>query len=182
MVNVSIARRYARALLGAAGSAADQVLGQLEAFVAVLEGSPELEDVVENPAYTRSQKMKVVEALLGMNGTANLQLANALRLMVDRGRLSSLPDVARLYRDLVDQKLGRVRGTITSAVTLSPEVLARLSEKLKAITQREILLQAKVDPRVLGGVTAQVGSVVYDGSLRSQLDAMERGLASGQKA
>ena len=179
MVNVSIARRYARALLEAAGADADQVLNQVESFVALLESSPELKDVVDNPAYTRAQKMKVVEALVQANGATNAQLINALKLMVDRGRLAFLPDIARLYRDLVDVKVGRVRGRITSAVPLAPDALAKLSAALKVITQKEILLDSKVDPRILGGVTAQVGSTVFDGSIRSQLDALGRSLKSG---
>jgi F-type H+-transporting ATPase subunit delta len=179
MVNVSIARRYARALLEAAGASADTVLNQLESFVALLQSSPELTDVVNNPAYTRAQKMKVVEALVGLNGGTNLQLVNALKLLVDRSRLSSLPDIARVYRDLVDAKLGRMRGRITSAVPLAPDALTRLSAALKSITQRDILIDSKVDPKILGGVTAQVGSTVYDGSLRTQLDELGRNLKTG---
>lgn len=182
MVNVSIARRYARALLEAAGAAADQVLSQLEGFVALLEGSPELDDVVNNPAYTRAQKMKVVEALVQLGGATNPQLVNALKLLVDRGRLSFLPDIARLYRDMVDAKLGRVRGRIVSAVALSPDALQKLSVALKAITQKDILLESRVDPKILGGVTAQVGAKMFDGSLRSQLEELGRSLKSGGNA
>ena len=178
MVNVSIARRYARALLEAAGAQADQVLTQLESFVGILTSSSDLADVVANPAYTRAQKAQVVEALVKVTGVTNVQLNNALKLLVDRGRLSSLPDIARLYRDLVDVKLGRVRSKVTSAVALSPDVLAKLSAALKAITQKDIVLEAKVDPGILAGVTAQVGSTFYDGSLRTQLDALGRGLGS----
>jgi F-type H+-transporting ATPase subunit delta len=182
MVNVSIARRYARALLEAAGPAADQVLTQLEGFVALLEGSAELADVVNNPAYTRAQKMKVVEALVQLTGGTNPQLVNALKLLVDRARLGFLPDITRVYRDLVDLKLGRVRGRITTAVPLPPDALTRLSAALKTIFQRDILLDSKVEPKILGGVTAQVGSTMFDGSLRSQLDELGRGLKSGSGA
>lgn len=182
MVNVSIARRYARALLDAAGAGADQVLSQLEGFVALLESNPELADVVNNPAYTRSQKMKVVEALVQVSAGTNPQLSNALKLLVDRGRLSFLPDIARLYRDLVDAKLGRVRGRIVSAVPLAPDALQKLSAALKTIVQKDILLESKVDPRILGGVTAQVGAKMFDGSLRTQLDTLGRALKSGGKA
>jgi F-type H+-transporting ATPase subunit delta len=182
MVNVSIARRYARALLEAAGPAADQVLAQVDGFVALLASSPELADVVDNPAYTRAQKMKVVEALVQANGATNPQLVNALKLLVDRSRLNFLPDIARLYRDLVDVKLGRVRGRITSAVPLAPDALAKLSAALKVINSKDILLESKVDPKILGGVMAQVGSTVFDGSLRTQLDELGRGLKSGRNA
>jgi F-type H+-transporting ATPase subunit delta len=181
MVNVSIARRYARALLEASGDSADTVLGQLDSFVALLESSPELKDVVDNPAYTRAQKMKVVEALVGLNGGTNASLVNALKLLVDRSRLTFLPDIARVYRDLVDAKMGRVRGRITSAVPLAPDALSRLSAALKTITSRDILLESKVDPKILGGITAQVGSKMFDGSIRTQLDELGRTLKAGGK-
>ena len=178
MVNVSIARRYARALLSAADTQADAVLKQLEGFVALLSSSTELTDVVENPAYTRAQKMAVVEALVTATGGTHPQLSNLLRLLTDRARIQHLADIARLYRDLVDQKLGRVRGKVTSAAPLPADQLLKLSQALKALTQREVLIEAKVDQKLLGGVTAQVGSTLFDGSLRSQLDELGRSLSA----
>src|SRR5713226_6125204 len=102
MVNVSIARRYAKALLEGAGAGADEVLGQLEGFVRALQSSDELFDVVNNPAYTVSQRKAVVEKLIALAGEVNVGLANMLRLLTERGRFAALPDIARVYRDLVD--------------------------------------------------------------------------------
>jgi F-type H+-transporting ATPase subunit delta len=175
MVNVSIARRYARALLESSGADADKVLASLQEFVLALQGSTELTDVVNNPAYSRAQRLAVVEGLI--NGSA-LQpvLANTIRLLNDRNRLGQLGDVARVYAGLVDAKLGRVRGRITSATPLSESQLKGIAASLEKITQRQVLLDAKVDRAVLGGITAQVGSFVYDGSLRNELETLARDL------
>ncbi|MBZ4330910.1 ATP synthase F1 subunit delta [Corallococcus interemptor] len=179
MVNVSIARRYARAILDVAaeGNRTDAVAEQLNAFAAVVGKSAELSDVLLNPAYSRAQRNRVVEALLqAMPSPAEPALANALRLLVDRNRLGYLPDIARLYRDMADARAGRVRGQVTSAVPLSADALAQLQQSLQQLTQRNVVLETKVDPALLGGVAAQVGGTLYDGSLRTQLEQMRREL------
>ena len=176
MVNVSIARRYARALIEAAGPASDQVLFQLEAFVAALTQSPELEDVVENPAYPREQKAAVIDAVMAKVGAHEPMLINLIKLLGDRHRLVYLPDIARLFRDQADLKAGRVRGKVVSAVPLSSEALGRLERSLEALTQRNVVLETQVDPSILGGASTQVGSVIYDGTLRTQLDQLRREL------
>ncbi len=178
MVNVSIARRYARALLDVASEAnrTDAVAEQLSAFVKALEQSPELSDVLLNPAYTRGQRTQVVEALIKMMGGVETTLANTLRLLVDRNRLTYLPDIARVYRDMADVRAGRVRGHVTSATKLSPDTVELLRKNLQQITQRDVILEAKEDPKLLGGVSAQVGSVLFDGSVRTQLEQLRREL------
>lgn len=175
MVNVSIARRYARALLETSGAAADQVLAEVQQFVLTMESSAELHDVLSNPAYSRDQRQAVLEGLLKAN-PLHPSLANTLRLLNDRNRLRNLPDIARVYRDLVDVRMGRVRGKVTSATALDAGQLKQLEDSLQRLTQRDVLLEAKVDQRLLGGLTAQVGSTVYDGSLRNQLDQLAREL------
>jgi F-type H+-transporting ATPase subunit delta len=178
MVNVSIARRYARALLDVAAEAqrTDAVAEQLAAFVTIFEKSRELSDVLLNPAYTRAQRSQVVEALMGMLGTVEPVLANTLRLLVERNRLIYLPDISRVYRDMADVRAGRARGMVTSASPLAPDALEALRKNLQQITQRNVVLETRVDPSLLGGVSAQVGSVLYDGSVRTQLEHMRREL------
>jgi F-type H+-transporting ATPase subunit delta len=178
MVNVSIARRYARALLDVAAEAnrTDAVADQLAAFVKVLEQSSELSDVLHNPAYTRGERHQVVESLIKMMGSVEPTLANTLRLLVDRNRLIYLPDIARVYRDMADARAGRVRGHVTSATKLTPDALEMLRKNLQQITQRDVILEPREDPKLLGGVSAQVGSVLFDGSVRTQLEQMRRAL------
>jgi F-type H+-transporting ATPase subunit delta len=132
--------------------------------------------VLFNPAYSREQRSSVVEALLKALGPVEPVLANSLRLLVDRSRLAYLPDIARLYRDMADAQAGRLRGHVTSAVPLTAEALQSLAGTLKTLTQRNVVLEARVDPKVLGGVAAQVGSTLYDGTLRTQLEQLRREL------
>jgi F-type H+-transporting ATPase subunit delta len=178
MVNVSIARRYARALLEASGASADEVLQQLEQFVEALQTSKELTDVVNNPAYTVSQRRAVVEQLISSAGSVNPSLSNALKLLTERGRFGALPDIARVYRDLVDVRMGRVRGRITSAKRLDPNVVSTLTGALEKLTQKKVVLETREDPALIGGATATVGSQTYDGSLRAQLDDLKKRLRS----
>ncbi|MFP2932427.1 ATP synthase F1 subunit delta [Pyxidicoccus sp. 3LG] len=179
MVNVSIARRYARALLDVASEAGrtDAVAEQLTAFASVFAKNAELTDVLLNPIYSRTQRSQVVEAVMkALPGGVEPLLASTLRLLVDRNRLNYLPDIARLYADMADARAGRVRGQVTSATKLSADTLASLQQTLQQLTQRNVILETRVDPAILGGVSAQVGSLLYDGSLRTQLEEMRRAL------
>jgi F-type H+-transporting ATPase subunit delta len=178
MVNVSIARRYARALLDvtAESQRTDAVATQLDSLVKAFERSPELSDVLLNPAYSRAQRAQVVESLIQLAGNLDPILSNTLRLLVERNRLIYLPDVARAFREMADARAGRVRGQVTSAAPLTPDTLEQLRKNLQQLTQRDVILEQKVDPSLLGGVAAQVGSVLYDGSLRTQLEQMRREL------
>jgi len=177
MVNVSVARRYARALLEA--SSPDAVVGiadQLDAMAGLVASNPDLGDVIRNPAYSRAQVHGVVEALIRLLGGGTGTLANFIRLLVDRHRLAMLPDLARLFRDMADQKAGRIRGTVVSAVPLDAQAVEQLQQILGRVLQKQVLLDTRVDRTVLGGVSTQVGSVVYDGTLRTQLDELKRAL------
>jgi F-type H+-transporting ATPase subunit delta len=177
MVNVSVARRYARALLeAAAGADADRLSAQLEALDAVVQAQPELRAYLANPTHTPAQKRAVVDVLIKELPVDAEPLPRFLRLLVDRGRLTSLSDIARQFRELADERAGRIRGKVVSATPLAPETLLQLQRALESITKAQVLLQTEVDPSVLGGVSAQVGSVLYDGTLRTGLDEIRRAL------
>ena len=179
MVNVSVARRYARALLEA--SAPGAVVGsadQLSALAGLVASNPALADVIENPAYSRAQRHGVVDGLIQLLRVESTMLRNFLRLLVDRRRLAILPDIARLFRDMADEKAGRVRGTVVSAIPLDPQSIRQLESTLSQVVQKQVVLETRVDQEVLGGVSTQVGSVVFDGTLRSQLDDLKRALQS----
>lgn len=178
MANVSVARRYARALIDVAAEAGalDRVGDQLGRLATLVQQTPELWDLLNNPAYTKLQRRAVLDQVMGAAQVSDASVVNLVHLLTDRDRTPSLPDIERIYRTMADARAGRVRGSVTSAVPLAREALHRIETALQQITQRNVVLEAKVDPALLGGVTAQVGSVVYDGSLRSQLEDMRRSL------
>lgn len=177
MITGSIARRYAKALFGLANEQ-----GRLEAWSDALvalqgavDGSPDLQDVLSNPIYSKDQRRAIVAKL-----AAALRLdpepSNLLFLLGDRNRLGYLAAIVATFRELADAKLGRLRAKVTSATPLDPAAVSAIAERLSHATNAKVLLERAVDPALLGGAIAQVGSIVYDGSIRTQLEDLRRQL------
>lgn len=177
MIMGSIARRYAKALFslavekGRVEAWSESLLGLGKA----LEAAPELRDVLQNPAYAREQKRAIVQKLAEA-AKLDAEPANLLFLLGDRNRLGSLKDVVAAYGELADLELGRLRAKVTSAVALDEAAIAAIAERLSAATKKKVLVERAVDPAILGGVVAQVGSLVYDGSVRTQLEDLRTAL------
>ena len=171
MIMGSIARRYAKALFSLAVEKG-RVEAWSESLLALgkaVEAAPELRDVLQNPAYAREQKRAIVQKLAEA-ARLDAEPANLLFLLGDRNRLASLKDVVMAFRELADLELGRLRAKVTSAVPLDDAAVAAIAERLSASTGKQVIVERAVDPAILGGVVAQVGSLVYDGSIRAQLE------------
>ncbi len=177
MIVGSIARRYARALFDLAleQNKVEAWADALASLKQAVEASAELRDVLENPVYTREQRRAIADKL-----AAALRLdpapTNLLYLLGDRNRLSQLGGVVDAFARLADQKLGRTRARLVSAVPLDGASAARIAEKLSAATRSRVLVESDVDPALLGGVVAHVGAFTFDGSVRTQLEAMREQL------
>lgn len=180
MSNVPVARRYARALLDAAGAQADQVLEQLETLTTYFDGQPELFATLSSPTLTRTQRMGLADAVIANAPGLQPVLGNLLKLLIDRNRFGSMPFIARQFRDMVDSRMGRVRGRVTSASKLGDAQVAALKKQLESLTQRNVVLETSVDPSLIGGVVATVGSHQYDGSLKAQLADLGRTLTGAR--
>jgi F-type H+-transporting ATPase subunit delta len=177
MIMGSIARRYAKALFSLAVDT-----GRVEAWASSLlslkvavEGSPDLRDVLSNPMYSKEQRRAIVEKLAA-GLSLDAEPRGLLLLLGDRNRLSYLSAVVDTFRDYADQHLGRVRAKVTSAVKLEDAAAQAMAEKMSQATKAKVLLDRVVDPAILGGVIAQVGSLVYDGSVRTQLEDLRKQL------
>ena len=180
MIQASVSRRYARALFSLALEEGkhERAGEELAAVAQAIRASGEARTVVENPGYTPAQRHALVDVLAKALSLSPL-VANFLRLLVDRHRLAELPAIARSYAEMVDEKIGRVRATVTSAKPLSEEEVRRVRDVLSQATRRSIVLEARADPRIVGGLIAQVGAKEWDGSLRTQLERMKRELKGG---
>lgn len=177
MIVGSIARRYAKALFSLADEQ-DQVehwSTGLDALGKALASSPELRATLESPLFEKEQRRGVVAALCKSIALPETP-SNFLFLLSDRSRLAYLPAVIQDFRDLADARLGRVRAKVTSAVPLSPDEARRIAEKLAQGRKAQVIVEQAVDAALLGGVVAQVGSLVYDGSVRSQLEELRRAM------
>jgi len=167
----SVARRYARALFGIGMDAGNyEALGQeIDELSTLLDSSPELRNALENPVFKPEEKRKVLEQILP-RVTPTAEVRRFVLLLLDRRRITLLPAIARAYRDLTDAQLGRVRAEVTSAQELPPATLDRVRRSLEQRTGKKVLINATVDPELIGGVVARVGDLVLDGSVRTQLD------------
>jgi F-type H+-transporting ATPase subunit delta len=177
MIMGSIARRYAKALFNLAVETG-RVEGwakSLEALREAVETSSDLRDVLSNPVYSKEQRRAIVEKLASAL-SLDAEPANLLFLLGDRNRLAHLEAVVETFRDLADAHLGRIRAKVTSAVKLDDVAAQAIAEKLSQATRAKVLLDRAVDPSLLGGVVTQVGSLVYDGSVRAQLEDLRNQL------
>lgn len=177
MIMGSIARRYAKALFGLAVEMGrvEPWAKSLETLREAVEASPDLRDVLSNPVYSKEQRRPIIEKLAAAL-SLDREAANLLFLLGDRNRLSYLAAVVDTFRDLADQHLGRLRARVTSAVKLDEPAAQAIADKLSQATKAKVLLDRVVDPAILGGVVARVGSLVYDGSVRTQLEDLRKQL------
>lgn len=179
MITGSLARRYAKALLeiGVQKQTYDALGRELERFADTLKGSPELRNALENPVFPLDKRRLVLDELarrLALSKTVR----NFVMLLLDKGRIAALPDIARVYRTLVDEHAGRVRATITSARPLDPLLETRLKTALERQSGKVVILEKKEDPAIVGGLVTQLGDVLYDGSVRTQLQQLREQLLS----
>jgi F-type H+-transporting ATPase subunit delta len=172
------ARRYAHALLDVALAEADpqQVEQELAELTELFTGHAALWAVVTNPALPVTAKRGIVDAVLAKTTTGPV-LQKLLRLLAGRDRLGLLPDIVETYGDRLLDHQRVVRADIRSAVPLGDGQAQRLEQELSARTGRRVVMTTKVDAALLGGVVAQIGSTVYDGSIRRQLEKLREQLA-----
>jgi F-type H+-transporting ATPase subunit delta len=172
------ATRYARALFDVAlkeRANLEQIETELAQFVDLLTQHPTLEKVLLNPAVPMPRKRAAVEALTSRAAVAPI-LGKLLVLLAERDRLVLLPDVLVAYRDRLMDYRQVVRAEVTTAAAIDPARVDAIQRSLASLTGRTVTVQTKVDPSIIGGVVARVGSTVYDASVTRQLERMREQL------
>jgi F-type H+-transporting ATPase subunit delta len=166
------ANRYARALMDVLyPEKAEAGLQQLQSFAALLAEQPDARRFLENPTIgdRRNRILKEISDALSFDR----RVANFVVILADRNRLPLLEDVIREYQKLLDDRMGVVRAQIKAARALDPAQHRELTDKLEQITGKQVRMEVSIDPSLIGGVIAQVGSTIYDGSVRRQLQAFK---------
>ena len=181
MTQRTAAARYARALFDVALAEDDPQLveQQLTTVVDVFTGHADLWRAVTNPAVPVQKKRAVVDELLPALALQPV-VHKLVAMMAGRDRLSLLPDLLDTYRTRLLDHQQVVRADVTTAVPLAPERSEALKDKLAAITGRKVLMQTTTNTDIIGGVVARIGSTVYDGSVKRQLEKMQERLVSSQ--
>jgi F-type H+-transporting ATPase subunit delta len=181
MSHQASANRYAKALLDVAIKEADPVTVQrdLAAFGDLFGAHDELRRALTNPAVPVQMKRAVVEQLTARLAPSR-PVARLMQLLADRDRLELLPDLVAAYGERLMDHQNVVRAEVVSAVPLPEQRASQLQEKLSAATGRTVKLATRVDPAILGGVVARVGTVVYDGSIATQLAKLRERLSENR--
>ena len=176
----SIARRYAKAIIAVAEEqqSLEQTGDELRVLGA-LATDPQIAQALANPLLATTARRGLARTI-AERLTLRPILRNFLCLLADHRRLDQLAAIAEQYQALLDERLGRVRATVTSATPLSPAELDAVVAALAQQTGRTVLATQQVDARLLGGVVASVGGTVYDGSLHTQLEALSARIAGGR--
>jgi len=176
VIESSVARRYARALFSLAQEAGagstETVAAQLGAVSQALS-VPDASQALLAAGTPPARQNAAVDSLAS---SLSPLLVNFLKLLIERGRFDGLQQIASAFSAMVDVAQGRVRATVTAAQPLSEQDLARVQQALAAATGKTIQLSAAVDATLLGGLTADVGGVLYDGSIKTQLAKLRESL------
>ncbi len=180
MVSSAIASRYASALADVVtgrGAKADpqQVLRELRGFEQGLAASPDLRSVLETPAVPPARKRAVISRLGGIIGISPAA-RNFLFVLVDHRRIASFSEIVEAFEVELDRRLGFTRAEIVSAAEMGERQRNAVVAELERVTGKRVRPRFGRDERLIGGVVARVGSTVYDGSVRAQLESLGRRL------
>lgn len=169
-----VAERYASALFDLARerSATPATEAELQSFAAMLETSEDLRRLVQSPVFSAEDQERAVGAIADRSEMRGL-VGNFLRLVARNRRLFALPGIIRAFREKAARHRGEVTAEVTSAHPLSDSQTADLRAALKEKLGKNVTLEARVNPAILGGLVVRVGSRMIDTSLRTRLMAVK---------
>ena len=173
----TVSRRYATALADVVLSSGetDTVKTELKSWEEMINSNVELKAAFGNPAIAHNKKEGVLEGLL-QRANPSRTTANFLRVLLQNSRLNDLGEINERFDSVLEERSGTVHGIVASAHELSPEEREELRANLEKITERRVRLDFVIEPDLIGGVVARIGSTVYDGSVRTQLEHLREEL------
>jgi F-type H+-transporting ATPase subunit delta len=169
-----MAGRYATALfeLALEANALDAVAADLDRFDALVGESADLARLVRSPVFSADEQVKALSAVLESAGIRGL-VAQFLKLVASNRRLFAVRDMIKGYRTLVASHKGEVTAEITLADRPSESQLAAIKEALAAVTKKDVKVDVRIDPAIIGGLIVKLGSRMVDNSLRTKLNAIK---------
>ena len=172
-----VSGRYATALFELARDekSIDAVKADLDKFDAMLNESADLTRLVRSPVFAADAQLKALSAVLDKAGISGIS-ANFLKVLTANRRLFAVSDVTRAFRALVAKFKGEASAEVTVAEPLSDKNLDSLQAALKAISGKDVTLDVKVDPSIIGGLVVKLGSRMVDSSLRTKLNSIKHAM------
>jgi F-type H+-transporting ATPase subunit delta len=177
VIDTTLAKRYAKALveIGQANNALDKYGQNLADLCQLVQVSHDFREVLLNPVFTKDDKKRISGEILKKIDTDTM-VVNFVNVLIDRKRIDQLEGIEKAFREEVDEIRGIKRGEVTSADPLNPDELARVTEALSKMSGKQVIVSARVDPLLIGGLVAKVGDMVFDGTIRTQLNQLKESL------
>ena len=172
-----VSGRYATALFELARDekSIDAVRADLDRFDGLLNDSADLKRLVRSPVFSADAQSRALGAVLEKAGISGIS-ANFLKVLTANRRLFAVTDVIRAFRALVAKFKGEASADVTVAETLSDRNLDALKSALKSVTGKDVTLNVKVDPSIIGGLVVKLGSRMVDSSLRTKLNSIKHAM------
>lgn len=181
MASQASARRYARALFDvmSRGGDPDAALDELRGIVALINAHPDLLKALKSPGVPLGAKMNVMRELLQLQPLSKV-VSRLMLLIVENDDVNELDEIVKAYESRVLDFHQVVRAEVTSAVPLDDQRLRDLEQAFAQVTGRRVILSPRVDPSIIGGLVARIGSRVYDGSVVRHLGRIRDRLVADQ--
>lgn len=159
--------RYATAILQGAGEELDTIAQDLEVVKKAIEMSHELGNLLKSPIVKGDDKIAILKQVF--IGRISLKTLESLELLVRKGRSELIPAMIDEFQELLDKQNGVVNAEVRSAVELDAAQKAQIQARLERLVNKKVRLQTKVQPDLIGGMTARIGDTVIDHSIKHQL-------------
>jgi F-type H+-transporting ATPase subunit delta len=172
-----IAKRYAKALveLSHEKNIVDETRNDLAAFAGAVDSQATLQKLFASPAFTPEAKRTVIAELAGRLGLQRTT-KHFIEFLAETGRIRYFREVREAFEELLAERQNRAVARLTTAAPLQAGEIAEIGKQLESLTGKQVEVDAKVDPSLIGGARAQIGSVIYDGAISSQLGKMRERL------
>jgi F-type H+-transporting ATPase subunit delta len=177
VINKKIARRYAKALMkiGQQDGSYERYCEELNAFASLFEKEEKLREVLINPVFGIPQRQGVIKGIGNKLGLSQITL-NFLHILVDKNRIRYLSEITSIYQEFVDEAAGRARVLLVTAYDLTEDKLQKLTHGLEELVGKKVIMEVERDPALIGGVVAKIGGMLYDGSIKTQLEILKETL------
>jgi len=174
LIGSKVAKRYAKALFGLGQEDGQyEKYGQdLSEFVAFCAQNDEFRLVISNPIFPVDDRKKILDIVLEKSDFSGMVIS-FLRLVLDKNRIGAIEAITIHYQDLTDEVSDIARAEITTARPLKAESLERLEKALEALTSKQIKSEVKEDRDLVGGIVVRIGDMVFDGSIKAQLEGLK---------
>lgn len=189
---IAVARRYAEALadVAVAHDQVEQIDSEVRAFTEMIESNRELRELFASPIVSLADKRRVLDALINKASAemdtfrdkvfAGQFTFNLLRAMLSHYRLHHLPEVYEQFKREMNKRKGLIIAEVITVAEVGSAEQKKLGRTLEKRTGKKVEFKFKTDPSLVGGLVTRVGSVVYDGSVRTQLQEIKQRLKRGE--